>query len=151
LLFSMKSLQYMIIKLMEDVDMGNLHPRLFEVFGQLQGQILSAVKHNAAYSITLEEGYKKVKNDHDSIEMQRSIEEQSGKIDSITGGDGPIKTRGTKGLIAGMHKQITEDADFEEISDKPRLTDAQNRPAGGPDMNKPIDPEDDFIVDDEMF
>lgn len=152
ILFSLKTCQHAIIKLLEDIDMGNLHPRIFEVFGQLQNQMMVIVKHQAAYMVTLEEGYKKIQEDHSRIEQQRMIE--SGGNDTIDKLDGgKIRTRGTKALMEGLKK--IEDVKFEESKDEKKisLTDPMNRPENTIEGHiKPLDEDDEsFAVDDDMF
>lgn len=154
ILFSLKTCQHAIIKLIEDIDMGNLHPRIFEVFGQLQNQMMVIVKHQAAFMATMEEGYKKIQEDHTRIEQQRMIENGTvnDTIDKLDGGK--VRTRGTKALMEGLKK--IEECKFEEIKDdekKVSLTDPMNRPENKVEGTiKPLDEDDDnFSVDDDMF
>lgn len=129
IMFSLKFTQLAMIKLLEDIDMGNTHPRNFEAFAQLNNQLMSVVKHQAAYMVTLEEGYKKVRNDQFTIDQEREKEPE--KEETITKLDGPVKARGTRGLMQTIQMRITEDAKIVEEGDaeqKPRLTDPHSRP-----------------------
>lgn len=158
IIFSLKTTQHAIIKLMEEIDMGNMHPRIFEVLAQLQGQMMTVVKHQAAYMITLEEGYKKVKEDNDRIEYMRSLDKEKQEPAQLGTGD-KMKVRGTKNLMLEIRSRVenAEDAKFEEIpADRPgRLTDPYNRPPNPMDAGKEaedkFDEENGFDIDDELF
>lgn len=133
ILFALKTCQHAIIKLMEEIDMGQLHPRNFEVLAALNGQLMSVVKHQAAFMVTLEEGYKKIKYDHDQIEQQKKgTEEQEGEdVTSL-----PLKVRGTRQLMQNLQNSIKdaevikdEETDGNAPATHPRLTDPLARPA----------------------
>lgn len=156
IMFSLKTTQHAIIKLMEEIDMGNIHPRIFEVLAQLQNQMMVVVKHQAAYMITLEEGYKKIKDDHDRVEYQKSLD-KSGPDDEMKpiGEGDSLKIRGTKGLMLSIKNKV-EDAKVEpEEETKPRLTDPYNRPANpmesGDSVSDKFDEENGFQIDDDNF
>jgi len=155
ILFSLKTCQHAIIKLLEEIDMGSMHPRNFEVLAALNAQLMSVVKHQAAFMVTLEEGYKKVKHDHDQIEKENKTEDGT---TTLTGADGetiiPLKVRGTKQLMEGLQsnlKQTKEEAKTNEV----RLTDPKVRPDNvvPPTENekKENTEGESFKVDDEMF
>ena len=159
IMFSLKTTQHAIIKLMEEIDMGNLHPRIFEVLAQLQNQMMVVVKHQAAYMITLEEGYKKIKDDHDRVEYQKSLDKDKGEPDEMKAlGEGePLKIRGTKGLmlsIKGKIEDAKEETD-EKKEEKPRLTDPHNRPSNPiestDDVENRFDDDTGFEIDDDNF
>lgn len=126
IIFSLKTTQHAIIKLMEEIDMGNMHPRIFEVLAQLQNQMMVVVKMQAAAMITVEEGYKKIKNDNDMMEYQKSLEKGTGEVEIKQLDGSPLKTRGTKNLMLSI-KSSLEANPTEDIL-KPRLTDPSNRP-----------------------
>jgi hypothetical protein len=162
IMFSLKTTQHAIIKLMEEIDMGNIHPRIFEVLGQLQNQMMTTIKHQAAYAITMENGYKQIKDDHDRIEYQKSLDKNKdgdSEIKSIGEGES-LKVRGTKGLMLSIKSKI-EEGKFEDVEiegeDKqqiPRLTDPHNRPANpmtGDNVSDSFDEETGFDIDDDNF
>ena len=159
IMFSLKTTQHAIIKLMEEIDMGNLHPRIFEVLAQLQTQMMVVVKHQAAYMITVEEGYKKVKEDNDRIEYQKTLDKGDGDGEMKKIGDGEaLKIRGTKGLMLSIKSKI-EDAKVEgetrNDESKVRLTDPHNRPENpmnaGDNVSDNFDSENGFAIDDDNF
>lgn len=49
MMFQLKSSQHAITKLLEEIDLGNMHPRLFEVLAQLQSQIMQMPKDYQGY------------------------------------------------------------------------------------------------------
>jgi hypothetical protein len=154
IMFSLKTMQHAIIKIMEEIDMGNTHPRLFEVLGQLQGQLMSSVKHQAAFAITMENGYKQIKDDHDRIEYQKSLDKGGNEEDEkgITDGE-PLKIRGTKGLMLSIKTRL-ENEEEKEPETKARLTDPHNRPENPMSNGKNVEDdfeEDQFEIDDDMF
>ena len=51
MMFQLKSAQHAITKLLEEIDLGNMHPRLFEVLAQLQSQIMQMPKDYQALSL----------------------------------------------------------------------------------------------------
>lgn len=143
IMFAMKAMQQSIIKLMEDIDMGNTHPRNFEALATLNGQLMNLIKHQAAYMVTMEEGYKKIKNDQAQMDAESGAEDT--KAEDVTGFDpnNTFKSRGTKLLMQNLKK--TTDAKTEEAHEdgkveeaQPRLTDARNRPDSA---MKPVDGE----------
>lgn len=115
--------QWAIIKMLEEIDMGNMHPRNFEVLSTLNNQLMSAVKSQAAFMITLEEGYKKIQYDHNVIETQKQQQLLPKDPDPQTMEpiDGPIKARGTKGLMQTIRQDI-ENVPAEEVKEEAEIT-----------------------------
>ena len=64
LLFQMKTAEHAIIKLLEEIDNGNLHPRTFEVLASLQRSKMEIVKHLAQFMVIMETNYKSLKDDY---------------------------------------------------------------------------------------
>ena len=98
-----------IEKIAEEINQGNTHPRLFEVFGQLQDKLTTVIKTQANYILFLEDTYKKIKQD---VEQRSTL--NSGQVTPLLGTPGEYYiTAGTKNLI----KEITvEDDDLVEDS-----------------------------------
>ena len=93
--FQLKTIRMAIEKIAEEINQGNTHPRLFEVFGQLQDKLTSVVKTQANYMLFLEDTYKKMNQD---IENRDGSGEKQNK--SIPAGSGEYYiTAGTKNLI----------------------------------------------------
>ncbi len=150
LMFAIEASQYAIIKLLEDIDMGNTHPRNFEAMATLNGQMMNMIKHQQALFVTMEEGYKKIKHDHEDAEHQAEKTEDVSHED-VTIIDGTYKTRGTKLLMANMQKKIKENP-TEAPSSAGRLTNPHNRPEntikGAPKKRTSEDEESDELYGD---
>jgi hypothetical protein len=115
ILFQLKTIRMAIENIAEQINQGNTHPRLFEVFGQLQDKLTSVVKTQANYMLFLEDTYKKI--NHDMNQPQEG-EGSSRALPSSASGDYYI-TAGTKNLI----KEIdATEIETEEISDSRHLT-----------------------------
>lgn len=104
--FQLKTIRMAIEKIAEEINQGNTHPRLFEVFGQLQDKLTSVVKTQANYMLFLEDTYKKMNQD---VEMRDGTGEKQNRSLPASSGEYYI-TAGTKNLI----KEI----DAIEISDE---------------------------------
>jgi len=61
--FQLNTIKMAIEKIAEEINQGNAHPRLFEVFGQLQDKLSAVVKTQANYLLFLEDTYKKAKQE----------------------------------------------------------------------------------------
>lgn len=157
ILFSLKTCQHAIIKLLEEIDMGSMHPRNFEVLAALNAQLMSVVKHQAAFMVTLEEGYKKVKHDHDAIEGEKQkTEDGTGTLLDSTGETIlPLKVRGTKQLMEGLQSNLKKIKTDDINPDEVRLTDPKIRPENvvppTETQKKNANEGESFQVDDEMF
>jgi len=105
MMFQLKTAQHAITKILEEIDMGNMTPRLFEVLAQLQGQIIQMSKDHQQYLDKMEKSYKTMKDDIDSknynggIMIGESSQEDTDGIRSDTDG---IRVRGTRGLMEGL-------------------------------------------------
>lgn len=107
MMFQLKSAQHAITKLLEEIDLGNMHPRLFEVLAQLQSQIMQMPKDYQAYLEKMEQNYKKTR-----IEIDEKTQSTSVIMDSPSEGgvytstaqtpDGGLKSRGTRGIMEGL-------------------------------------------------
>jgi len=139
IIFSLKTVQYSTVKLLEEIDLGNTNPRVFEAIAQLQNQMMNIVKHQAAYTVSLQENYKQLKRDSETI-SPKALKES---------GAGGIKSRGTKDLMNNLENiDSTEDVPYTEMS----LTDAKNRPEA-PEYakTKKEDESKPFQVDENQF
>ncbi len=110
MMFQLKSAQHAITKLLEEIDLGNMHPRLFEVLAQLQSQIMQMPKDYQAYLEKMELNYKKAKLE---IEEKKSAggvlldpspndDGTFSKPQAIGSSSNNIKSRGTKGIMEGL-------------------------------------------------
>ena len=107
--FQLKTIRMAIEKITEEINQGNTHPRLFEVFGQLQDKLTMVVKTQANYMLFLEDTYKKV---HQDIEQRGS-----GSSKSVT----PLIESSNEYYITAGTKNLIKEITVEEI-DKPSDT-----------------------------
>lgn len=113
MMFQLKSSQHAITKLLEEIDLGNMHPRLFEVLAQLQSQIMQMPKDYQGYLEKMEQNYKKTRIEseekrHSSgvvMEQGDSPDGSGSYVPLNSGGDG-IRSRGTRGIMEGLRDII---------------------------------------------
>jgi hypothetical protein len=116
--FQLKTIRMAIEKIAEEINQGNTHPRLFEVFGQLQDKLTTVIKTQANYILFLEDTYKKIRQDVE----QRSAP-SSGQVTPLIGNPGEYYiTAGTKNLI----KEITVEDD-DPVEDSRHLTHPEHK------------------------
>jgi len=140
--FQLKTLRMAIEKIAEEINQGNTHPRLFEVFGQLQDKLTTVIKTQANYILFLEDTYKKVNSE---VGQKSSV---GGSVTPLLGtSDEYYITAGTKNLI----KEITVD-EIEEVEDSRHLTHPEKKvdvmnERGLSQVIKPEEDQDDFSDD----
>lgn len=101
LLFQMKTAEHAIIKLLEEIDGGNLHPRTFEVLSSLQRSKMEIVKHLAQFMIIMENNYKNLKVDYDT----KAATTQDIDSEEVSN---PMQTRGTRGMLEALRQAVPE-------------------------------------------
>lgn len=104
MMLQLKTAQHAITKLIEEIDLGNANPRMFEVLAQLQSQIMQMPKDYQQYLNKMEESYVRLRSEGErkayagGVQMEFNPENKSSTI-GITSNTGEgIKVRGTKGL-----------------------------------------------------
>lgn len=112
--FQLKTIRMAIEKIAEEINQGNTHPRLFEVFGQLQDKLTTVVKTQANYMLFLEDTYRKVNQE---ITQRDANPESSARALPSSSTDYYI-TAGTKNLMKEMDAIVVE----EEEADSRHLT-----------------------------
>lgn len=106
LLFQMKTAEHAIIKLLGQIDDGNLHPRTFEVLASLQRSKMEIVKHMAQFMLVMENAYKSFHEDYRIKKSENNIDE-SEELESAE----KYKTRGSKALLKAMAELNQENTD----------------------------------------
>jgi hypothetical protein len=168
MMFQLKSAQHAITKILEEIELGNTHPRLFEVLGQLQSQIMQMPKDYQNYMEKMEQGYKRLRNEieqknhNEGISMEKS-EEGSVYIPSSSNEFGTIKSRGTKNMMEGIRELIggeIEDVKPIEI-DEEKIKEMDPNSVVNARYKKIIDvdrissddekDEDEYTLDDDLF
>jgi hypothetical protein len=104
LLFQMKTSEHAIIKLLEQIDSGNTHPRTFEVLASLQRSKMEIVKHLAQFMVVMEQNYKNLKEDY----RVKKSEEPTDATLYEDAEDEPTQFRGSKRLIEAIREAIPE-------------------------------------------
>ena len=119
LLFQMKTAEHAIIKLLEEIDNGNTHPRTFEVLSSLQRSKMEIVKHLAQFMVIMENNYKNLKEDYRLKKSEEPTQLSPGEY-SVESGDSPNSTqfRGTKGLMDMIRQAIPERKGEDSIKDE---------------------------------
>jgi hypothetical protein len=120
MLYQLRANEAMQQAMMEEVDRGFMHPRMFEVFSGLSKTIAEINKQLIGTVEAIKLTYKDVKND---IREQQTEALGSSSVDGqgmITQGDGGVVTMGTKELIKNNRRRPRpekDDAqDVEEIT-----------------------------------
>jgi hypothetical protein len=164
MMFQLKSAQHAITKILEEIDLGNMHPRLFEVLAQLQSQIMQMPKDYQAYLEKMEQNYKKTKLEIEEKRHSNGIvldgmpSSNGAYLQASTSPDGGLRSRGTRGIMEGLRDIIgSEIVDIKpEIIDpnavvnarEKKIIDSQNPMRRDSDTNE--DP-DEFEIEDDIL
>lgn len=123
LLFQMKTAEHAIIKLLEEIDSGNTHPRTFEVLSSLQRSKMEIVKHLAQFMVIMEQNYKNLREDY-RIKIAEDPNTGVGDYSDVTESGNPMQMRGTKGLMEMIREAVPEKRADATI--KKETTDGEN-------------------------
>lgn len=165
MMFQLKSAQHAIVKLLEEIDLGNVQPRLFEVLAQLQSQIMQMPKDLQQYLDKMETSYKKAKLEVEEKKLSGGIlMDIQGPNNSFSTGLGQtnhqgvgLKSRGTRGLMEGLRDILgSEIVDVKPVDENPNaIVNARIKksmdPTGSSDNSKTSDFDPDFSLDDEIL
>jgi hypothetical protein len=120
LLKQSKIAEYAIIRMIEQIDEGNMHPRQFEVLAGFQRSKLELTKTVAQYVIMMENNYKNMKEDYKSKRNESALDIDSEEV--ITNeGTGDMITKGTRTMLQNMRKTI------EDVKDENDKIELQNK------------------------
>jgi hypothetical protein len=103
LIFQMETAERAIITMLDNIDSGEMHPRMFEVLGGLQKTLLDIVKSQTMYLMASEENMKKLSRDIDVYKPQYKA------IAAEKSNNGMISSRGTKELMRSIQSDLKED------------------------------------------
>jgi hypothetical protein len=110
LIFQMETAERAIITMLDNIDSGEMHPRMFEVLGGLQKTLLDIVKSQTMYLMASEENMKKLSRDIDVYKPQyKAIAAEK------SNNNGMISSRGTKELMRSIQSDLKEDEKEEEL------------------------------------
>jgi hypothetical protein len=157
----MKSAQHAITKLLEEIDLGNMHPRIFEVLAQLQSQIMQMPKDYQAYLEKMEQSYKRVNTELEEKKHSGGVvmeQGESGETNTFypnnTDGSG-IRSRGTRGIMEGLRDILgNEVIDVKPVEVNPNaIVNARDKKLIDDQIRPQSDDEDqtDFIIEDDII
>jgi len=159
MMLQLKTAQHAITKLLEEIDLGNANPRMFEVLAQLQSQIMQMPKDYQSYVDKMEDNYKKIQGQLEdkskSSSFQLESTESDGSVYNAPSGTEGIKVRGTKGIMEGLRDIIgseIEDIKVDEDIDDNAVVNARKKAKIDAGRNLSTDGDDeDLEVEDELF
>lgn len=108
LIFQMKTAEYSIIKLLEQIDSGNISPKMFDSLGNLQKSKMDIIKHLVQFMVILETSYKNLNQDIKMglVEIEEKSSEHLNERQFIN--EEKYKAKGSKSLIEELRKIIPE-------------------------------------------
>jgi hypothetical protein len=161
MMLQLKTAQHAITKLLEEIDMGNANPRMFEVLAQLQSQIMQMPKDYQNYMEKMEESYrragqdleKKVNSGSISLDEAGNVESDPLNPSSIQSINSGLKVRGTKSLMEGLRDILgTEIEDVKPIEENENsVVNAKKKAEIDASRNVLIDDDDRLEIDEDLF
>jgi len=103
LIRQMQNSEYAITALMDQINEGDVSPRMFEVLSDLQRTLLDIIKSQTMYMVAIEENAKKISRDIDVYHGSSDTGQSTNKL------NGGIKSRGTKDLMRALQDTINEE------------------------------------------
>jgi hypothetical protein len=107
LLFQMKTAEHALKKLLEEIDGGSVGPRHFEVLASLQKSKMEIIKHLSSFMVIMENNYKNLKYDWNTVVEKKFTEIQSGDAEDHPD-ENSTKFRGTKGLMTMLQSYMDD-------------------------------------------
>lgn len=166
MMFQLKTAQHTITKILEEIDLGNTNPRLFEVLAQMQSQIMQMPKDYQTYLEKMEQNYKKSRIEIDEKKQSNRVvmsqdsnsDSYSSQSSSVTE-NGGIKSRGTRGIMEGLRDIIgSEVVDITpEIVEPNAVVNAKHKKVMDLDnpnvsrIDNDSDDSDGFIIEDDLY
>jgi len=162
MMLQLKTAQHAITKLIEEIDLGNANPRMFEVLAQLQSQIMQMPKDYQQYMNKMEESYVRLRTEGErkaysgGIQMEYDPESKTtGLGNSFTpcSGEG-IRVRGTKGIMEGLRDMLgteIEDVKIDESNENSIVNAKRKEELSITRNDVEVDDDNALEIDDELF
>lgn len=162
MMLQLKTAQHAITKLIEEIDLGNANPRMFEVLAQLQSQIMQMPKDYQQYMNKMEESYVRLRTEGErkayagGVQMEYDSENKvSGLGNSFSSGQGEgIRVRGTKGIMEGLRDILgteIEDVRIDETNENSIVNARKKEELSITRNDIEVDEDNSLEVDDELF
>lgn len=103
LLRQSKIAEFAIIRMLEQIEEGNMHPRQFEVLAGFQRSKLELTKSIANYVVVMENNYKAIKEDYRAKNDEEALDIESEEVTENSDGS---TQRGTRSLIQTIRTEL---------------------------------------------
>ena len=162
MMLQLKTAQHAITKLLEEIDLGNANPRMFEVLAQLQSQIMQMPKDYQNYLTKMEESYVRLRGEGErkayagGVQMEYDPSNKTSTLGSTPGlgqSEG-IKVRGTRGLMEGLRDILgteIEDVHIDESNENSIVNARRKEELAITRNDIEINDENKLEVDDDLF
>ncbi len=162
MMLQLKTAQHAITKLLEEIDLGNANPRMFEVLAQLQSQIMQMPKDYQNYLTKMEEGYVRLRGEGErkayagGVQMEYDPANKTSTLGSTPGlgqSEG-IKVRGTRGLMEGLRDILgteIEDVQIDESNENSIVNARRKEELAITRNDIEVNDENTLEVDDDLF
>jgi hypothetical protein len=162
MMLQLKTAQHAITKLLEEIDLGNANPRMFEVLAQLQSQIMQMPKDYQNYLTKMEESYVRLRGEGErkayagGVQMEYDPANKTSALGSTPGlgqSEG-IKVRGTKGLMEGLRDILgteIEDVQIDESNENSIVNARRKEELAITRNDIEVNDENTLEVDDDLF
>lgn len=163
MMLQLKTAQHAITKLIEEIDLGNANPRMFEVLAQLQSQIMQMPKDYQQYMNKMEESYVRLRSEGErkaysgglqmDYDPDKKVSSLGDTFGSNTSGEG-IRVRGTKGLMEGLRDILgteIEDVKVDESNENSIVNAKRKEELSITRNDIEINEENSLEVDDDLF
>ena len=162
MMLQLKTAQHAITKLLEEIDLGNANPRMFEVLAQLQSQIMQMPKDYQNYLTKMEESYVRLRGEGErkayagGVQMEYDPTNKTSTLGSTPslGQSEGLKVRGTKGLMEGLRDILgteIEDIQIDESNENSIVNARRKEELAITRNDIEINDENTLEVDDDLF
>jgi hypothetical protein len=160
MMLQLKTAQHAITKLLEEIDLGNANPRMFEVLAQLQSQIMQMPKDYQQYMNKMEESYIRLRTEGEKkayaggMRMEYNGEDGAPTFGTTSQIETGIKVRGTRGLMEGLRDIIgteIEDIQIDESNENSIVNARRKEELAITRNDIEINDENKLEIDDDLF